>query len=126
MHNRKWRTAIVAVVSFTIANVGFVQAAHAGIVETGALVQTTRQANMASIQAQLARDDVRGQLEKFGVEAADIEGRLAAMSDSELQTLAERMQETPAGSGALVIIGAVFVVLMILEFVGVIDIFKKA
>jgi hypothetical protein len=47
------------------------------------------------------------------------------MSDAELETLSKRMQETPAGGGALVVIGAVFVVLMILEFVGVIDIFKK-
>ena len=35
------------------------------------------------------------------------------------------MQNAPAGGGALVIIGVVFLVLIILEFVGVIDIFKR-
>jgi uncharacterized membrane protein (Fun14 family) len=37
------------------------------------------------------------------------------------------MQNAPAGgNGALVVVGIVFVVLMILEFTGVIDIFKRA
>jgi uncharacterized membrane protein (Fun14 family) len=39
--------------------------------------------------------------------------------------LAERMDTLPAGGDALAIIGIVFLVLIILEVVGVIDIFKK-
>ena len=36
------------------------------------------------------------------------------------------MDQVPAGGDFLVLVGAVFVVLIILELVGVIDIFKKA
>ncbi len=74
----------------------------------------------------LARDDVRLKFVELGVDAAVIEGRLAALSDDEIQTLADRIGEAPAGGDALAVIGIVFIVLMILEFTGVIDIFKKA
>ena len=54
-----------------------------------------------------------------------VDARVAALTDSELRTLADRMDAMPAGGDFLAIVGLVFVVLMILEFVGVIDIFKK-
>ena len=46
-------------------------------------------------------------------------------SDQELHQLAVDMRNAPAGGDALALIGAVFVVLLILELTGVIDIFKK-
>ena len=54
-----------------------------------------------------------------------VEGRLDALSDAEVATLAGQIGEAPAGGDALAVIGIVFVVLIILELVGVIDIFKK-
>ena len=60
----------------------------------------------------------------WGVDAADVEARLAQMSQAELASLAERLDATPAGAGAVEVIGVVFLVLLILELVGVIDIFK--
>jgi hypothetical protein len=35
------------------------------------------------------------------------------------------MQDAPAGGDVLVVLGVVFLVLLVLELVGVIDIFKK-
>jgi hypothetical protein len=126
MKMKNWRQAVVSVVSVAVLNTGMIQAAQAGIVDTGAMIQTSRDASMLAIQAQLAREDVRAQLTRFGVEATAIDARLGAMSDSELATLSKRMQETPAGGdGLLAVIGLTFVVLLILELVGVIDIFKR-
>lgn len=126
MKPSNWRTAVAAVLSLAILNTGMIGAAQAGIVDTAAMVQTNRDASLATIQAQLAREDVRAQMDRFGVDAASIDQRLASLSDSELATLAKRMQETPAGGdGLLVVIGLTFVVLIILELVGVIDIFKR-
>jgi hypothetical protein len=51
---------------------------------------------------------------------------LAALTDAEIAALADRLEQAPAGGDALAVIGIVFLVLMILEFTGVIDIFKKA
>jgi hypothetical protein len=60
------------------------------------------------------------------VAPADVEARIAALTDAELNTLATQMADLPAGGdSALVVIGIVFLVLLILEAVGVIDIFKK-
>lgn len=127
MSRSNWRAGTVAVLAMAVANVGFVNAAFAGVVDTGAMIQTTRDADIAAIQSQLARDDVRAQLGRFGVEAEAVEQRLATLSDSEIATLSERMQEAPAGGdGLLAIIGLTFVVLLILELVGIIDIFKRA
>jgi hypothetical protein len=55
-----------------------------------------------------------------------VEARLARLTDSELRTLADRIDQAPAaGADILAVIGVVFVVLLILEAVGVIDVFKK-
>jgi hypothetical protein len=43
----------------------------------------------------------------------------------ELRSLAGQMSGMPAGGDALAVIGIVFIVLLILELTGVIDIFKK-
>jgi hypothetical protein len=64
-------------------------------------------------------------MQQMGVDAASIDSRLEALSDSELSDLAEQMRTAPAGGDVLVLLGAVFVVLLVLELVGVIDIFKK-
>ena len=64
-------------------------------------------------------------MQKMGVDADSVDARLATLSDSELSDLAEQMKTAPAGGDVLVLLGAVFVVLLVLELVGVIDIFKK-
>ncbi len=125
MKTSTFRAAAVAVLSLSVANVGFIGSAQAAIVETGALVTTTRDANLAAVRAQLNRADVKQRLEGMGVDTAVVDARVANLSDVELQKMATDMQNAPAGGGALVIIGVVFLVLIILEFVGVIDIFKR-
>jgi hypothetical protein len=126
MITRSWRKSAVAVLAVAVVNMGFASTAHAGIVGTEAVVQTARDLHLASIRSQLGREDVRAEFAKLGVSDAAIEQRIAALSDAELATLSTQMQQAPAGGNILVLIGATFVVLMILEWVGVIDIFKKA
>lgn len=126
MNSRNWRATAVAVLSFTLFNAGFMQSVQAGVVDTGAMMLTARDTHLATIHSQLAREEVRAQLERLGVDAAAIDGRLAALSDRELAELSSRMQEIPAGGdGLLAVIGLTFVVLIVLELVGVIDIFKR-
>ena len=85
---------------------------------------TDRAATVADIQAALAREDVREQLERLGVDADHATARVAALNDQELALLAENLEELPAG-GLLATIGVVFLVLLILELVGVINIFNR-
>jgi Skp family chaperone for outer membrane proteins len=121
----KWRTALVSILAAAVFNFGVTGAAQAGIVSTGSIVNAERDATMASIRTQLQREDVQAQMQKMGVDATVVDARLATLSDSELRDLSDQMQKAPAGGDVLVLIGAVFVVLLILELVGVIDIFKK-
>ncbi|MFO7306074.1 MAG: PA2779 family protein [Gammaproteobacteria bacterium] len=83
-----------------------------------------RDANLAKVSAVLARAEVRDQMKALGVDATLVEARLAALTDAELSQLAQNIDSAPAG-GVLAVIGVVFIVLLILEAVGVIDIFKK-
>jgi hypothetical protein len=101
--------------------------AQAALVGTLQAVEAsgTRAQDLAVVNSALAREQVRGQMAAMGVDPAVVDARVARLTDSELRSLAERMEQMPAGGDALAIIGIVFVVLIILELVGVIDIFKK-
>ena len=117
MRMNGFRRACVAMLSVTLISLGVQAPASAGIVGTAEAV--------AASQPDSARADVRAELARMGVDPAAIEGRVAALSDDEVATLAGKIGEAPAGGDALAVIGIVFVVLIILELVGVIDIFKK-
>lgn len=117
---------VVYVLCFALLNLGSPLVAEAGLVTTlQAASATTRTQDLATVNAALAREEVRAQFEALGVEPAQIESRVAALTDAELRTLAGQMADMPAGADALAVIGIVFLVLLILEAVGVIDVFKK-
>jgi len=117
---------VVYVLCLAMLNLGSPLVAQAELVTTLQAVEaSTRAQDIATVNAALARDEVRVQFEALGVEPAQIEARVAALTDAELRTLAGQMAELPAGADALAVIGIVFLVLLILEAVGVIDIFKK-
>jgi len=84
-----------------------------------------RRATIDRINVVLARSEVRQELERLGVDPDDATARVAALNDQELVFLAENLEELPAGGDLLAVVGIVFIVLLILELVGVIDIFKK-
>ena len=110
-----------------LLNLATPQVARAALIGTLQAVEAsgTRAQSLEIVNSTLAREQVRSQLQAMGVDPAAVEARIARLTDSELQSLADRMQHLPAGGDALAVIGIVFVVLIILELVGVIDIFKK-
>jgi hypothetical protein len=84
-----------------------------------------RDGQLARVHATLAREDVRAALVARGVDPDAAAARVAALSDRQLADLATQLDELPAGGSALAVVGIVFLVLLILEVTGVIDIFKK-
>jgi hypothetical protein len=127
MRVERFRRACVALVSASLISLGLQAPAAAGIVGTAEAVAAGQVGEpLALVRATLARDDVRGRMLALGVDPAEVDGRLAALTDAEIAALADRLEQAPAGGDALAVIGIVFLVLMILEFTGVIDIFKKA
>jgi hypothetical protein len=117
---------LVRIICLALLNLGSPLVAEAGLIGTLQAVEAgTRAQDLATVNTALAREQVRGQLLAFGVDPAQVESRVAALTDGELRALAGKVSETPAGGDALAVIGVVFLVLLILEAVGVIDIFKK-
>jgi hypothetical protein len=117
---------VVYVLCLAMLNLGSPLVAQAELVTTLQAVEaSTRTQDMAAVNSALAREEVRAQFEALGVEPAQVESRIAALTDAELRTLTGQMADMPAGADALAVIGIVFLVLLILEAVGVIDIFKK-
>ena len=117
---------VIYFVCLAMLNLGSPLVAQAELIGTLQAVEaSTRAQDFATVSSALARDQVRAQFVALGVDPAQVETRVAALTDSELRTLAGKISEAPAGADALAVIGIVFVVLLILEMVGVIDIFKK-
>lgn len=126
MLNDFLRRACVALVSLSLLSPALAPVAQAAIIGTADAVAVEQRAVMLdSVRAGLARDDVRERMLTLGVLPAEVEGRLGALTDAELATLAGRMDELPAGGDVLAVIGIVFLVLLLLELTGTIDIFKK-
>jgi len=122
----KARGLLLRIVSVSIICLGFAQAAPAGMISTGHLVDNDARADSLSrIELMLARDDVAKQMATLGVESGQVMARLDTMTTDEILALESRFDEQIAGGDALAVIGIVFLVLLILELVGVTDIFKK-
>ena len=116
---------IVLVLSCSLLSSGFVSVAQAGIIGTQTLINSEQaQLQQARIEAFMTRDSVRDQMLALGVDPGEVRERLAALTPDELRMLDDQIDTLPAG-GILAVIGVVFVVLLILEITGVIDIFKK-
>lgn len=97
---------------------------HAGMVGTSQLVaQQSRIEHMAQVQSFVAREDVQAQMEALGVDSAFAAERVAALTDQELQELALNIETLPAG-GVLGTVLVVLLILLVLELLGAINIFR--
>lgn len=101
------------------------QVAAAVIPAEQALAVESRAERIADVQAQLAREDIQHAMVKLGVNPTDAHARVDSLSDVELVQLQGQLDSLPAGGSALAVIGVVFLVLLILEVVGVTNIFNK-
>jgi len=116
--------AILIVTAMLVTSIP-ARAGFVGIVGTERMVaQESHAVVLGRIENVLASEAVAAQLQEWGVAPADVSARLKALSAVELQRLEARIGTDPAG-GVLVLIGAVFVVLIILELVGITRIFRK-
>ena len=124
LHVRKYLIFFIVFQFFIVS--GLIPAARASLVPTQTLIAAeAEESTRGQIQAMLSRDDVRTELIKLGVEPDMAEERIAALTPAELQQLQRHIDELPAGGSVIAVIGVVFLVLLILELVGVTNIFTK-
>lgn len=98
--------------------------AYSGVVPTERLIQQQIGAmDKAALVSQLDREDVRRQLIEHGVDPDFAKQRIAALSDEQINRIKADIDQLPAGSGVVGILVAVLLVLMILDVIGVTNIF---
>ena len=124
------RTTILRILAVPLLAVFFVTmtlapVARAAVIGTDALLSARPVAVSDQLQAALERDDVRARLIALGVNPDQAKKRVAALTPDEIARLQGRIDSLPAGAGALEVIGIVFLVLLILELVGVTNIFHR-
>jgi hypothetical protein len=121
---QKLKRAFVCMLLTSFAFVGFTQTVQAAMIGTEQVhAANAAHLNQQKIAAALDRPEVVAQLEKMGVDKADAQARVAALTDDEAASLASRIDSLPAGGdvvGALVLI---FVVLLVTDILGLTKVF---
>jgi len=104
----------------------FVGVANAAMVGTQSAVSMEQRTEyVGEIRDWLTQDKVKQQLTELGVDPADAADRVATMTTEELRTLHGRINELPAGAGIAEVIGIVFIVFILLELLGVTNVFTN-
>lgn len=124
------RTLCRRITPFVLASFGlmslYIPAAQAGMIAPSAYGQTQNGAaseQRQQLQQFLSRDDIRAQLIEMGVDPADAQARVELLSDQEVASAAQRMQELPAGGSVVGAIVFIFLVLLITDILGITDVF---
>lgn len=122
---KNFNSSLAVLLSAGLILAGTPSHSSAAMIGTESLAsQSLRADTEARVQSLLAREDVQTQLVAWGVDPAQAQARAAAMSEQELQQVAGVLDQQPAG-GVLGLIGAIFVVLLVLELVGVTNFFNR-
>lgn len=101
-----------------------VPATHAALIGTDTVVRAEQaQQDRARLESLLNREEVKQRLLGHGVDAADVRARIDALSDSEVQTLAQRVDQLPAGGDGLGVLVFIFVLLLVTDLLGLTDVF---
>ena len=103
--------------------------AHAGLISTDRIIQQDRvNLDRERVSAFVARDDVRKEFQKRGVNPDEAAARVAALSDVEIGQIADRLDTLPAGQdAATAIIGAavtIFIILLITDILCLTSVFN--
>ena len=99
---------------------------NAAVIATGEAFAAQVHGNqIGEVQRKLQREEVQAAMVALGVDPAQAQLRVAALSQAELARLSAELDRLPAGGSVLALIGAVFLVLLILEITGVTNIFTK-
>jgi hypothetical protein len=98
--------------------------AYAGMVSTDQLLlQQVQAMDKTTLVSMLDRDEVRQQLIERGVDPDHAKQRIAALSDAQINQIKADIDTLPAGANVIGILVAVLLVLMILDVIGVTNIF---
>lgn len=117
--------SIFLLIGIFVITSAVIPAVEAKMIDTTAYLNQEAAAARGELASFMAREDVKDRLAALGVNPADAANRIAALTDQEVSQLQNRIDELPAGSGVLVVLGVVLVVLIVLDLVGVTNVFHR-
>lgn len=118
------RNFVVLLACVAISGLAMPAAAVAGIIGTDDYLSAQdRQVRIDRVQTALREERISRQLTALGVDPELARERVAALPNADLQALDQRLEELPAGAGALELVLVVFLVLLILDLTGLTNIF---
>lgn len=117
---------MVRLASVALLSLGFVQASGAGMSGSQQVIQGhERGARFTRLDTTLARHDAASQRIRFGVDPLAVQVRVNNMTDAEVVELGGGLDRQVAGGSAVFLVGAVFIVPIVVEIVGITDNFKN-
>jgi len=123
---RKSQRLISSLVIVVMLTLGVSRVSMAGIVTTSDIVNARQTViERQQVRDWLARDEVRKQLTVMGVDVKAAQARVDSMTAQEVHAMADRMNQMPAGAGALEAAVLVLLILVLLDIAGVTDIFPN-
>ena len=98
---------------------------YAGMIGTQAAVDEQQAAmDREALLGLLQRDDLRSELQAYGVNPEQARERVAAMSDTEVHALAGKVGDLPSGGDSIIGLAVlIFLVLLFTDILGYTDIF---
>jgi len=124
MDNISKKLSVLMLVAIFLFSSSIIPAAEAKIIETSFFIDQQSSSARSELQSFLSREDVKTRLIEFGVNPEDALSRVAALTDQEVIEFQTHINELPAGSGVFALLGMVLVVLIVLELVGVTNVFN--
>jgi hypothetical protein len=101
------------------------QSAYAGLVGTDKVaVSAQSQSERERIRSFLDREDVRKELQTQGIDANTAKARVDALTDEEVQKVAGKLDQMPAGGDVIGILFTVFVILLVTDILGFTKVFS--
>ncbi len=125
----------IAMVVLMVMNVAPIGLAQAKMVTTDQILEHADPgSDRERVESFILREDVQRQLVLQGINPEEAASRVASLSNGEIQQIAGRLDELPAGEGGVgVVVGAIliiFLVLLITDLMGLTDVYpfvnKKA
>ena len=100
------------------------QSAQAGLVGTDKVTLSAQsQTERERIRSFLDREDVRKELQTQGVDVNTAKARVDALTDEEVQKVAGKLDQMPAGGEIIGILFTIFIVLLVTDILGFTKVF---
>lgn len=125
LFNMTRKVFLLAVAGQLALSVQLATVAQAEMLTTDtAIAKYSAHADRSFLLTELKKQEVRDQIVELGVDPAEAEARLAALSDAEVAAMVARMEDEPAGAGVVGILFTALLILLITDILCLTKVFR--